>query len=283
MFEDSNIGRAMYHYGLCHEKKVYPASDSGDVKLSGLIDSHGSLESVFTNELGMIRFAALSQDEELIKVHKKIQKKLGPTSIIVRGDDNYPQRLVDHNRAPVLYTRGDSSLLSSGKSIAVIGTREPSNQMYDRGAEAVRRLVTEGYVVISGLALGCDEFGHRIALQEGGRAIGVIGNSIDRRYPKEHVELHEVLERDQLLVSQFPLEYFLGRGGKGLIHRNKTMVSLTTDGVLVLESGDKSGTQHAVRECVKQGKPVYVLEHNMDRGYKWTTKYRDSIKVVRPR
>lgn len=63
-------------------------------------------------------------------------------------------------------------------------------------------------------------------------------------------------------------------------NRNLTTVSLSTDGIVVIKASDNSGTMHAVRHCIEQNKPLYVLENNFSKPHRWLEEYKDKIKKV---
>ena len=81
----------------------------------------------------------------------------------------YPDKLKKIDDAPYyLFYQGDLGLLSL-PSVAIVGTRKPSNY----GAVITERFAGElaksGAVVISGLAYGVDSIAHRKALAVGGK------------------------------------------------------------------------------------------------------------------
>jgi len=115
-------------------------------------------------------------------------------------------------------------------------------------------------------------------LEHGGRTVAVLGTPLDRYYPKENRTFQDQIGSDNLLVSPYPISaetfpsYFA--------HRNSITVGLSSEGVIIIRSDDRSGTQHAVRETLKQGKKLFVLENNLHQGYGWTEKYTGRYEVV---
>ena len=58
--------------------------------------------------------------------------------------------------------------------------------------------------MISGMARGVDAAAHRAALEVGGRTVAVLGTGIDVPYPTGHRELHDLLSRRGLVLSENP-------------------------------------------------------------------------------
>ncbi len=80
--------------------------------------------------------------------------------------------------------KGDTDLLEGDRHIAIIGTREPT----DNGRKAAFRLgqimAGKGEVVVSGLAIGCDTAGHEGCLDAGGKTIAFLPSPLDEILPK---------------------------------------------------------------------------------------------------
>src|SRR5690606_19047429 len=73
---------------------------------------------------------------------------------------DYPRRLRDA-RHPVelLYYRGAWEL-SEARSVAVVGSRNPTSEGLARARRLARELVRRGFAVVSGLAKGIDRAAH---------------------------------------------------------------------------------------------------------------------------
>ena len=168
-----------------------------------------------------------------------------------------PLNEVEMHHAPeVLYLRGDESLLSTGRRVAVIGSRESSADGLARARRIVRILVEHGLVVVSGLARGIDTAAHAAAIAAGGRTIAVLGTPLDRVYPAENRPLQEEIGRDHLLVSQFKPGTRVGRAA--FPQRNRTM-ALLSDATVIVEAGDGSGTLHQGWEALRLGRPLFIM------------------------
>src|SRR5690606_7836146 len=140
-----------------------------------------------------------------------------------------------------LYYRGDINLLTEGRRVSVVGSRDVSEVGVRRTAFITETLVRADIVVVSGLARGVDSVAHQTAIAHGGRTIAVLGTQLDIAYPKENAGLLETIMRDHLAVSQFPPGYPTLKAN--FPTRNRTM-ALISDATIIVEAGEKSGTRH---------------------------------------
>ena len=125
--------------------------------------------------------------------------------IICSLDDTYPLLARESIFDPVvLYVRGELSALVS-ETIALVGTREPTQH-----AETIAQRIADffsgsSYVVLSGLANGCDAIAHKAALNSSGKTVAVLAHGLQTIAPKQNIELAEqMIESGGALVSQFP-------------------------------------------------------------------------------
>lgn len=174
---------------------------------------------------------------------------------VVSEDFAFPERLRQIADPPAcLYYRGDLALLKS-KSLAVVGTRNPTRYGKEVTENFVKAL-SGLYTIVSGMARGIDAIAHREALRSGGKTIAVLGSGIDRPYPSEHVDLyHEIAERG-LVVSEYGLN--TGVQQYRFPQRNRIISGLSR-GVLVTEAGEKSGSLITAEYAVEQGKELFVV------------------------
>jgi DNA processing protein len=159
-----------------------------------------------------------------------------------------------------VFVAGDADLLKR-RCIAVIGSREVSEEGRKRATRIARELVEQDIVVVSGLAAGVDCNAMRSAISNGGRTIGVIGTPLDKAYPASNAPLQEEVYRDHLLVSQFASGERTYRSS--FPERNKTM-ALLSDASVVIEASDTSGTLHQASECVRQNRWLGILKSVVD-------------------
>jgi DNA processing protein len=181
----------------------------------------------------------------------------------VHGAWEYPEQLrAAEHPIEVLYYRGWWDLVSS-PSVAVVGTRSPSEEAAVHTRIIAKSLVKDGYTVVSGLAKGVDTIAHETAIAEGGLTIGVLGTPLSVSYPATNKGLQEKIAREYLLISQVPIVRYSHQGPKVnrmfFPERNITMAALTRATVIV-EAGETSGTLTQARAAIKQRRPLFILE-----------------------
>jgi predicted Rossmann fold nucleotide-binding protein DprA/Smf involved in DNA uptake len=115
-------------------------------------------------------------------------------------DKAYPESFKHCFRPPlVLFYRGDISLLKDeNKCVSYIGSRLASPYGLECARNLAGGLAKEGFVIVSGLAMGIDAAATEAALDAGGKAVGVLGCGIDRCYPDSSVPLYERLKKEGL-------------------------------------------------------------------------------------
>jgi DNA processing protein len=175
----------------------------------------------------------------------------------------YPKKLRDaEDPVELLYYRGSWDLVET-RSVAVVGTREPSQLSVEHTSRLVRLLVKDGFTIVSGLARGIDAAAHKAAVGGGGKTIAVIGTPLTHSYPKENAQLQERIATDFLLVSQVPIYRYSKqdyRRNRGFFpERNKTMSALT-EATIIVEAGQTSGTLIQARAALRQGRKLFILD-----------------------
>lgn len=168
--------------------------------------------------------------------------------IICALDEAYPSLLSATKDDPFLiYVKGQLSLTPE-KSVAIIGTREPTKH-----GELIARRITEFFTdqcwsVVSGLALGCDALAHRAAIDSKGHTVAVLAHGLQTVAPSQHRRLaQEILDSGGALVS----EYRFGQGvlPTQFVKRDRTQAGLA-QGVVMIQSDIKGGSLHASRAAL---------------------------------
>ena len=171
-------------------------------------------------------------------------------------DDRYPDMLKQLPDPPIaLFFIGNAELLAEPQ-VAIVGSRAPT-PIGDKVAKLISQdLANSGITITSGMALGIDGVAHRAALEVEGSSIAVLGNGLDIVYPRRNKSLFSLLERDGLLVSEYPLGVSPGR--YTFPQRNR-IVSGLSHGVVIVEAAEKSGTLITARLAMEQNREVMVV------------------------
>ncbi len=178
-------------------------------------------------------------------------------SAITWHDPSYPDRLRHTDDAPpVLYVRGALPSVET-PSIAVVGTRHPTDYGYRVTADLCSSLAAHGVTVVSGLALGIDARAHKSTVDAGGVTVAVLGNGLDTVYPRENLRLAErIVAEGGAIVSEFPLRV---RPEASNFPRRNRIISGMTLGTLVTEAGETSGTRWTVYHALEQNREIFCV------------------------
>ncbi len=300
MFNDIPRRESLYHCAILSDIETKGIRDikvsrTSNRKLRNLIQTYGSLENVFYahKPRSMFREFAdpITKFPGFVTALRDLDKINFNFGIVTINDEEYPETLRRYeDTPPVLYYRGNLDLLNK-PSMVVIGSRSLKEEIdLVDGKSVLERLVCGqkakektngiGFCIISGLAKGCDTLAHKTAIDNGGNTIAVIGKPLNQYFPSDNRALQEYIATNHLLISQYPIGYDLDTRN-GFVERNYTVACLSTHGVTVIRAGDRSGTLHAVRHCIEQEKPLYVLENNMIQDYNWTKRYKDKIITIK--
>lgn len=188
---------------------------------------------------------------------------------VILGDKDYPKYLAEIPDAPiVLYIRGNVKAIKE-IGIAVVGSRAHT----DYGRRIARKLVKDcvgaGLSIISGLALGIDGEAHRVALENNGVTVGVLGCGLDRIYPAAHADLAKrILIQNGAIIS----EYSPGTPSlkQNFPARNRIIAGLSL-GTLVIEAGESSGTLITAECALEYNREVFAVPGPIDSPYSFGT------------
>ncbi|AOY77330.1 DNA-processing protein DprA [Clostridium formicaceticum] len=235
----------------------------------------------FIKHFGNLQELWYVEEENLYRVmhnHRIIAKKLFKTrhkqylqmlieeidhsdfQVITILDEDYPEKLkCIYNPPYVIYIKGEKNF--DKPLISIVGARKST--AYGRWAAKKFAAELADWCVgtVSGLALGIDAEGHKGALEKGGYTIGVLGCGIDQYYPKSNYYLYKQIEEKGCILSEYgpkmqPLKHHFPA-------RNR-IISGLSDGVVVIEAGEKSGTLITVEHALQQGKDVFALPGNIN-------------------
>jgi DNA processing protein len=178
--------------------------------------------------------------------------------ILTPDDLSYPRLLKEIPSAPfVLYKKGDLDL-NAAPLLSVVGSRKFTAYGNQVTASLVKDLVQAGLTIVSGLALGIDSMAHRSALENGGKTIAVLGNSLDEKniYPRANVNLAQEISENGLLLSDYPIE--TPAGEFTFPARNRLIAGLSL-GTLIIEAGEKSGSLITANLALEFNREVFSV------------------------
>lgn len=156
-----------------------------------------------------------------------------------------------------IYYLGNIDLLNK-RTISIVGTRKPNNYTKQYTHELAKALSEHNICVVSGAAMGVDAIAHNAATPY--NTIAVAGTGLDIRYPAVNRKLIEDIEKNGLMLSQFPIKTSSQRYNFPI--RNEIVVSLG-ECLIVAQADENSGTMRSVEFALKMNKPIFVLAHRI--------------------
>lgn len=180
--------------------------------------------------------------------------KLGARTIFL-GETQYPYRLAATEDAPpLLHTLGSLDLISPPASLGIVGARNASISGQKLTRMIASAMADAAVTVISGLARGIDTAAHAASLEGG--TVACVAGGLDVIYPRENTDLfHAIVERG-LVVSEMPPG--TQPQARHFPRRNR-IISGLSDGVLVVEAAERSGSLITARFALEQGRDVFAV------------------------
>lgn len=202
-----------------------------------------------------IRGVSLEQAEKVLADCQRLK-----VDLVTMEDEGYPGRLLQTDSPPpVLYYQGSLEQLDASLTIGVVGTREAEEYYLRSTGNISFQLARAGVVIISGCAVGCDQYAHLGALKADGRTIGVLACGFGVNYPKETEDLRRAMLKRGALISELPPGT---RNDKNYFRVRNRLISALSEGVLVTQAPVRSGALLTADHAVEQGKELFCLPPN---------------------
>jgi DNA processing protein len=178
------------------------------------------------------------------------------SEFIFPGHLMWPKQVDQLSNPPIgLIVRGQASYLSQ-KSIAIVGTREPSEYGKQSAAIFARAFVGHGWHVVSGGAIGIDTSAHAAALDASGMTIAVIASGVLVNYPASNAKLFTAISAKGALVSEV-MPHVRAEQSRFLT-RNRLIAALSC-ATLVVEAAYRSGSLRTARDAADLMRPVMAI------------------------
>ncbi len=191
-------------------------------------------------------------------------KKLG-YDIICIDDPQYPEKLRSIYAPPcVLYVWGKLPDFDNRLSIAMVGTRNATQYGVMASHVLSSSLAKLGAIVVSGGALGIDSASHTGALEAGGTTVCVLGCGIDYRYLMSNAAMRKNIASTGAVISEYPPGTNPFPGNFPVRNR---IISGLSDGIIVVEADEKSGSLITVNHALEQGREVFAVMGNINSRY----------------
>ena len=178
------------------------------------------------------------------------------SEFIYKEHPAWPVGLNDLTAPPIaLIVKGCLDSLSVS-SLAIVGTRNPTNYGTRIAGDFAAGFVDRGWSIISGGAYGIDAAAHRGALIAEGVTLAVLACGIDINYPAGHSRLFaEICESGALITEVMPGVHAIPAR---FLTRNRLIAAISKS-TLVVEAAFRSGSLRTARDAAEIFRPVMAI------------------------
>ncbi len=245
----------------------------GQQKISHLLELFNSPEEIFKlskqtlktiEGLGKEEVRALSDKSMKRAAFVKEQCKRFGIRILTYDSEFYPQKLKEIADPPhVLYVLSKTRInLNDKLCIGMVGNRVMTEYGRCVAQDIATQLSKAGVVVVSGMARGIDGTAHTATLHSGGISVAVLGCGLDTAYPPEHDEMMEAICETGMVISEYPPG--TPPAANHFPIRNR-IISGLSDGIVVVEAPEKSGSLITADFALQQGRDVFAVPGDITR------------------
>lgn len=255
---DSDFLYDIYNYSIEKKENVFKMDKK---KLNNLIYNlfeKRKFGNLVKEKILNIFLEELEEIKEKAKLELELCKK-NKINYLTLESEGYFKKLKKLEKPPfmIFYLGALPEEKELDNSVALIGTRNV-DEYGKKVATIMGEILSQNNVWnISGLALGCDQAGHEGSINGGGKTGAVLPNGLGAPiYPAKNKKLAEkILKTGGFLLSE--ISPSMKSSKIALVERDRLQSALS-NGVLVIECGEKSGTLHAVGTGMKLKKEIMV-------------------------
>lgn len=197
----------------------------------------------------------------LDKAKDLLQRSSTPDMVTIL-DREYPQRLRNCINPPLAFFYKGNIRLLKHRKVSIVGTRKPSLFSIFWVAKIAEYISRNNIVLVSGMAQGIDSVVHANSLYTG--TIGVLPQSLEIERPVLNRYLYKKAAQESkvLLLSEYPpgspaRKYHFPQ-------RNRIIAGLSP-GIIFAEGGANSGALITAQWALKNKRPVYILNHELQK------------------
>lgn len=234
----------------------------GPVRMKEILRKYGNSKAAWEDHLQEL---SPKIKEDLSRIKNKVDPEtLADTyakqgiEIILIEEKSYPALLREIYDPPVLlYMKGSLQNFSSG--LAIVGARRCTSYGKNIAETFSKELAGAGITIISGGARGIDTCAHKGALEKGS-TIAVLGSGVDIIYPPENkILFSHIMDKGALLSEYAPGTPPLA----GNFPARNRVISGLSQGILVVEAAEKSGSLITVHLALEQNREIFSVPGNI--------------------
>ena len=171
-------------------------------------------------------------------------------TVLTRADAAYPKKLKEKlaNACPPLFYAAGDPAIAARSAIGFVGSRSIGDSDILFVQSAVRNVLKNGHVIVSGGAKGCDSIAEEAALDAGGAAIAYLSDSMLRKL-RNAKTLQAVQQGALLLLSVAKPDAGFNTGIAMM--RNKYIYAQSDATLIVKSDYNKGGTWSGATENLR--------------------------------
>lgn len=149
-------------------------------------------------------------------------------------------------------------LEQDNNNVLIVGSRKPSRYGKKVIEQVIPQLVEQGFTILSDFTPGCDLYAQRVALDSGGRVVGVLGYGIDHiKHYSDAAFVKRLLKSDRGgIVSPFYATQNMSR--EALLYRSKVLAYMCSS-LLFIEGTRESKSFYAISIALEKGKNIFSV------------------------
>lgn len=233
------------------------------ISVLSYLDSKGAFKSNTTKEIFLRNWHSTEQ-------YCQQCQEMG-IHIVPWYEKVFPQSLLLLSNPPIfLFIQGDINILDFSQSLSFVGGRNVSSFLMNVALRMSTVCAEQNYIIVSGLAQGCDTAAHNGCLQGRGKTIAVIPHGLGMPiYPATNANLAmHIKEMGGCLLSEFDI--FAPPQKKTFLQRNRIIAALGSAMILVYGI-QKSGSASSIRYARTLAKPV---------GFYWSASMQKDVSCL---
>lgn len=237
----------------------------GSVAINRLFEQFTDIEEIYAADKKQLEPLGLRRKDIAALADKSLREAAGILEnlrrvnawVLTPDDARYPDTLRHIAGFPaVLYVQGTLPDLNTLPAIAVVSTRDIS----DDGAKATfclcAGLAAAGMIVVSGGARGGDAAAHEGAVFAKGKTVLIKAAPPEKEYPTENKRLRrEIIAEYGAVVTEYPP----GSEEKCDYHVRNRLIAGMCLGACVTEAPARSGTNITLNLAREQGREVFAM------------------------
>lgn len=204
-----------------------------------------------------------SSVEDLIDATIKLIKA-GSMHGTFYSSPEYPKQIAELSEPPpVLFSK---SRIKKARYAAVVGARMATHKGCEMTKFIVRKLAEEGFVVVSGGAIGVDSCAHEEALKLSVETVAVLANGVDVCYPPKNKSLFDEIALKGNLISEF---FANTKPRRSFFPTRNRIIAALADIVVIVQASAKSGSMITAKWASKLNRKIVTIKPQAKDDSRW--------------